>query len=297
MTARLIDGRALAEKIIKDLEPRIARLKAQNRLPHLVSIQVGDNPASRVYIRNQQKSCQEVGLRYTLVELPAETTQAEVAAKIDAFNADRSASGIILQMPVPKGLDGRLLQWRIAPEKDVEGVNPANMGYVVYGQPRLAPCTAMAVYELIKFSGTQVKGAEICLVGHSDIVGKPATLLLLSDFGTTTTCHIETRDVKAHSRLADILVVAVGKAGLITADMIKPGATVIDVGINRVDAKDKDGKPVLDDSGKPKKKTVGDVDFEPALQVAGAITPVPGGVGQVTTAILIRNTVLAAEMQ
>ena len=297
MTARIIDGQALATTIIRELEPQIAELKAKDRAPHLVAVQVGENAASRVYVRNQEKCCQEVGISYTLLELPPEMTAQTLTARIEQLNADPKVTGIILQMPLPPGLNAREMQWRIAPQKDVEGMNPANMGYVVYGRPRLAPCTAMAVYELVKFSGVEIKGAEVCLVGHSEIVGKPATMLLLDAFATTTTCHIATRDLKSHSKLADILIVAVGKAGLIRADMIKPGATVIDVGINRVNVLDAAGQPVLDDKGKQKKKTVGDVDFAPACEVAGAITPVPGGVGQVTTAILLRNTVHAAQMQ
>jgi methylenetetrahydrofolate dehydrogenase (NADP+)/methenyltetrahydrofolate cyclohydrolase len=297
MAAKIIDGQALANTIIKELGPQIAELKAGGRAPHLVAVQVGENAASRVYVRNQEKCCQEAGVSYALLELPAETTTEALTARIEQLNADPKVTGIILQMPLPQGINAREMQWKIAPHKDVEGMNPANMGYVVYGRPRLAPCTAMAVFELVKFSGAEIKGAEVCLVGHSEIVGKPATMLLLDAFGTTTTCHIATRDVKSHTKLADILIVAVGKAGLIKADMIKPGATVIDVGINRVNVVDAAGQPVLDDKGKPKKKTVGDVEFEAACQVAGAITPVPGGVGQVTTAILLRNTVTAAQLQ
>lgn len=299
MAAEIIDGRACAENIYADLKPRVDRLRQAGLDPQLVGIQVGENAASEVYVRNQQKQCHAVGLRYTPWLLDPASTQAEVLNWIDSLNHEADVTGIILQMPLPHGLDARTIQWRIDPLKDVEGVNPANMGYIVYGQPRhaLAPCTAMAVWELIRFAGVKVAGREVCVVGHSNIVGKPATLLLLNEFGTTTTCHVETQNLKAHTVQADILVVAVGKPRLITADMIKPGATVIDVGINRIFVVDEHGRQVLNKRGKPKKRSVGDVDFDAAVQVAGAITPVPGGVGPVTTAMLLRNTVLAAELQ
>ncbi len=297
MPAQIIDGRIISQQIIADLKPQVQALQEQRCRAHLVAVQVGDNPASRLYLKSQQREAELAGVSYELKQLPQQASEDDVAELIDDLNGDVGVSGIILQMPLPAGLDPRRLQWRIDPLKDVEGVNPTNMGMVVYGQARLAPCTAMAVYELVKYACGDVRGAEICIVGHSDIVGKPAMLLLLADFGTTTTCHVATRDLAAHTRRADVLVVAVGKPGLIRGDMIKPGAVVIDVGINREPVLDDEGRPVLNDKGRPKMRTVGDVVFDQAVQVAGAITPVPGGVGQVTTAILLRNTVQAAEWQ
>ena len=297
MAARIIDGRVLSGRIIESLKPQVEALAQKDRPVYLVAVQVGDNASSRLYVKSQQREAQRVGITYELKELPADASEKDVSEVIDELNADERVTGIILQMPLPDHLDARRLQWRIDALKDVEGVNPANMGMVVYGQPRMAPCTAMAVYELVKDACGDIRGAEVCVVGHSAIVGKPAMLLLLSDYGTTTTCHIATRNLAEHTRRADILVIAVGKAGLVTGDMIRPGATVIDVGINRVEMVDGDGRPVLNGKGRPKMQTVGDVVFEEAVEVAGAVTPVPGGVGQVTTAILLRNTVVAAGLQ
>lgn len=297
MPARIIDGRVLSGRIIEALRSEIEQLAEQGCEIRLVAVQVGDNPSSRLYLKSQQREARHLGIAYELRQLPAYATEDDVAELIDMLNDDKRVSGIILQMPLPERMNARRLQWRIDRLKDVEGVNPANMGMVVYGQPQLAPCTAMAVYELVKDCHGDIRGAEICIVGHSAIVGKPAMLLLLSDLGTTTTCHIGTRNLAEHTRRADILVVAVGKPGLITGKMIRPGATVIDVGINRVPMLDQAGQPVLNERGRPRCRTVGDVLFDEAAEVAGAITPVPGGVGQVTTAILLRNTVQAARWQ
>jgi methylenetetrahydrofolate dehydrogenase (NADP+)/methenyltetrahydrofolate cyclohydrolase len=297
MSAQIIDGEAIAGKIKEQLKAQVADLTAKGNAPHLLALMVGDNPATRIYSKSQRKSCEEVGIRYTLEQLPDDTTGQGLEDRIKELNDDASVNGILLQMPLPKGVDARKLQAMIIPGKDVEGMNPANMGMVVYGRPRLAPCTAMGAVELIKATGVELEGKEVTVVGHSEIVGKPVSLLLLDQFCTTTVCHIATRDLAYHTRNAEILVVAVGKAGLIRGDMIRPGAVVIDVGINRVPLKDENGNPVLTGKGKPKKVTVGDVVFDEAKEVASHITPVPGGVGPMTVAILLRNTVEGTKMQ
>ena len=299
MPAKLIDGEALAARIKADLAPKIQAFKARTGAPpKLASILVGDNPGGKVYTRSQAKSCQDAGIAYDLVELPNDTTAATLAAKIDALGADPLVHGILLQMPLPQGVNARDMAERIPASKDVEGITAANLGRLFfYDGADLVPCTAAAAYELIRFTLGDIKGYECVVVGHSPIVGKPVACLLVNDLATCTICHIGTRDLAAHTLGAEILVVAAGKAGLVTGKHIRPGATVIDVGINRVPVLDAKGQPVLDEKGNKKMKTDGDVDFESASPVAGAITPVPGGVGPVTVAILLRNTVRAAESQ
>jgi methylenetetrahydrofolate dehydrogenase (NADP+)/methenyltetrahydrofolate cyclohydrolase len=297
MSAKLIDGEALAAQIRQDLAPEIEAIRSKTGSPpRLASILVGDNPGARVYTRSQARSCEEAGLAYWLVEMPADASAQALAARIDALGADPSVHGILLQMPLPEGVNARDMAERIPRAKDVEGITAANLGRLLfYEGAELVPCTAAAAYELIKFAGCQIKGAECVVVGHSPIVGKPVVCLITNDLGTCTCCHIGTRDLKAHTTKAEVLVVAAGKAGLVTGEHIRPGATVIDVGINRVPVLDEGGRPVLDEKGRKKMKTVGDVDFESAKEVAGAITPVPGGVGPVTVAMLLRNTVRAAK--
>ena len=296
MPATLIDGEALAARIKADLAKDIAAIKAKTGAPpRLASVLASDNPGAKVYTRSQAKSCEEAGIAYDLVELPPDSTAAALAAKIDALGRDAAVHGILLQMPLPQGVNARDLAERIPASKDVEGITAANLGRLFfYEGAELVPCTAAAAYELIKFAGCTIKGAECVVVGHSPIVGKPVACLIVNDLGTCTVCHIGTRDLKAHTTKAEILVVAAGKAGLVRGEHIRPGATVIDVGINRVPVLDDKGQPVVDEKGKKKMKTVGDVEFESAVKVAGAITPVPGGVGPVTVAILLRNTVRAA---
>lgn len=328
MPAGIIDGKQIADGIIEGLKAEIAELKTKGKVVHLHAVQVGENPASRVYIRNQQKSCEEIGIQYSLDELPADTTQEGLHQHIQKLNADPDTTGIILQMPVPPGLSARLAQRMITPEKDVEGMNPANMGNLVYGEAKPGPCTAVAVGELLRSTGQELEGKEVTVVGHSEIVGKPLALLMLANNATTRVCHIFTKDLSLHTRTAEVLIVAAGKsqaiwaryrsqkkkhdadpAGvpkpelpdlsyLISADMIKPGAVVIDVAINRIPvALDSDGNPELNEKGRPRMKTVGDVDFEAAREVASLITPVPGGVGPMTVAMLLSNTVETARAQ
>lgn len=298
MPAQLLDGEALAVKIKEDLKAEIESLKKSGAAPHLVAVQVGENPASRVYVNQQKKACEAMGVSYDLKELPADTTQEKLAEFIEGLNKDTSVTGIILQMPLPTHLDARSVQVQISPDKDVEGMHPVNMGRLVYGSARVAPPTALGAVELLKSSGVDLKGKEVVIVGHSEIVGKPIALLMLQsqlESATPTVCHIATRDLAFHTKRADVILVAVGKPNLIRGDMIKQGAIVIDIGINRVPVLDKDGKPVLNEKGKPKKKTVGDVEFEKAKGVCSYISPVPGGVGPLTVTMLIRNTVSCAQ--
>ena len=304
MSAKLLEGKPIAERIRAGVASEVEALKAKGVTPKLVAILAGDNPGAKFYAGAQEKACQAVGLEYELQQLPADTTQADLEAAIAKLNSEAAVHGLLLLMPVPKGLNEATAQAMIDPRKDVDGVSPANLGRLVLGQPRLAPCTAMSVIELLRSSGVDAYGKEAVVVGSSEIVGKPVALLLVDKYitadadgktdklagATVTLCHIGTSergDLAAHTRRADILVTAVGvKPGLISGDMVKPGAIVIDVATIRV--KDKE-------SGKT--KTYGDVDFEAAQEKAAAITPVPGGVGVVTTALLLRNTVDAAKWQ
>ncbi len=297
MTAKLLAGQPLADKIQGQVKTDVAELAAKGVAPRLVAVMVGDNPGAKVYAGQQKRSCEAVGIDYMLDQCPNDSTEEQLAKHIDDLNNDEDVSAIILLMPVPEGIDSKKIQQTISPSKDVEGMHPRNMGQLVYGKPSVAPCTAEAAFELLLSTGVELKGKEVVVVGHSDIVGKPLTLLLLASLReapTPTVCHIATQDLAFHTGRADILFVAAGKAGLITGDMVKEGAIVIDIGINRVNVLDDKGEPVLNDKGRPKKKTVGDVMFEEACQKASLVTPVPGGVGLVTTAMLLRNTVKAA---
>jgi len=304
MSATLLEGKPIAEAIRAKLQADVQALKAKGITPKLVAVLAGENPGAKFYAGAQEKACAEVGIAYELQQLPDTITQADLDGAIQKLNGDPTVHGILLLMPVPKGLNGPKAQALIAIRKDVDGVSPANLGNVVLGQPRLAPCTAMSVIELVRASGVDAYGKEVVVVGSSEIVGKPVALLLVDKYITTdaagrtdklagatvTICHIGTSqkgDLGAHTRRADILVSAVGvKPGLITGDMLKPGAIVVDVATIRV----KD-----EDTGKM--KTYGDVDAEAAKEIVAQITPVPGGVGVVTTAILLRNTVEAVRWQ
>ncbi|MCX5655235.1 MAG: bifunctional 5,10-methylenetetrahydrofolate dehydrogenase/5,10-methenyltetrahydrofolate cyclohydrolase [Planctomycetota bacterium] len=324
MPARLIDGEAVAAKMNQETAATVAELAAAGRRPHLVAVQVGENPASKIYTNQQAKNCETVGIEYELLNLPAETTQADLIAKIESLNADPRVTGLILQMPLPPQIDARVIQVRISPDKDVEGMHPQNMGRLFYGGGTVAPCTPMAAVELLRSVQADLAGKEVVVVGHSEIVGKPIAAILLQSLSaspTVTVCHVATKDLASHTRRAEILFVATGVSQarwmgyqrlkkacenpalanlgpLVKADMLRPGAIVIDVAINRIPkALDANGDAIKNEKGKPDMKTVGDVDFEAALQVAGAITPVPGGVGPVTVAMLLRNTVRAAKAQ
>jgi methylenetetrahydrofolate dehydrogenase (NADP+)/methenyltetrahydrofolate cyclohydrolase len=284
MPATLIDGVAFANQIKQDVAARVSALKAAGKPVHLVALLVGATPGAELYARRQGEGCRALGIDYTLLTLPEQTTQKQLKQEIRRLNADASVTGIMMHLPLPEHLDTARLQYEIDVVKDVEGVNPANIGYVVYKHTLIAPCTALAAVELVKSTGVPLRGAEAVVVGASVIVGKPVALLLTEQEATVTLCHIATRDLKEHTRRADVVVVAAGKAGLITAEHLKPGAVVVDVGINRVTLPD------------GTKKTVGDVDFESAREVAGWLTPVPGGVGPVTVAMLLRNSLRSAEL-
>ncbi len=298
----LLEGKPIAEAIREQVKSDVEALAGKGVKVKLVAVLAGDNPGAKFYAGAQQKACEEVGIAYELQQLPAEITQEELAAAIQALNTDAAVHGIILLMPVPKGVNPQALQAMICPKKDVDGVSPTNLGKVVLGQPTLAPCTAMSVIELVRSTGVDMYGKEVVVVGSSEIVGKPAALLLMDKYITTdaegktdklagatvTVCHIGTSqrgDLAAHTKRADVLVTAVGaKPGLISGDMLKEGSIVIDVATIRVK-----------DPETGKTSTFGDVDFESAKDKVAMITPVPGGVGVVTTALLLRNTVIAAK--
>lgn len=285
MQGRVLDGKAISARIFGEVADAVNTLASRGRRPKLAAVVAGDASASAVYARSQQRHCEEVGIEYELLRLGNDVTQDKLCAHIRELNKDASVTGVMLLMPVPEGINASAAQYCIDPYKDVEGVNPANVGFVFYKQPILAPCAALAVVELIHESGRTVRGAEAVVVGQGSVVGRPITMFLSHEMATVTGCHIATKNLKDHTRRADILVVAVGKAGLIGAEHIKPGALVIDVGVNRVP------KP---DGGT---RLVGDVRFDEVAEVAGVITPVPGGVGPVTVALLLRNTVEAAHKQ
>lgn len=275
--ATLLEGKPVAEKIKAAIAVEVAALKTKaGRSPKLVALQIGENASSAVYVKAQKKVAESLGIEYELKVLPETTTQKDAEAVITALNNDTATSAVILQLPVPKAIDGKKLVNLITPDKDVEGMHPANLGKILLGTASVGPCTAMAVMELLEASGAKLYGKEAVIVGHSDIVGKPLALMLLNKFVTTTVCHIATGErgvLPDHVKRAEILVVAVGRAGIVAGEWVKEGAIVIDVGINKVG-----------------EKIVGDVAFEGASQRASYITPVPGGVGPLTTTILMRNT-------
>jgi len=322
VAAKIIDGEAVAEEIKKRVAADAAALAKAGRKPHLVAIQVGENPASKIYTNMQAKACESVGIAYELLNLPAEMSQDDLLGKIGQLNADEKVTGMILQMPVPAQIDARKVQVAIAPAKDVEGMHPENMGRLFYGGGVVASCTPMAAVELLKRACPDLAGKETVVVGHSEIVGKPIAMILLQSLNespTVSVCHVATKDLAAHTRSAEVLIVATGvsqarwlsysrrkKAGeevklpdlspLIKADMLKAGAIVIDVAINRIPKGfDEAGEPLKNEKGKRAMKTVGDVDFEAAKEKVAAITPVPGGVGPVTVAMLLANTVACAK--
>lgn len=278
MSARIIDGKAVAARICEELKAKVAALTAAGKQPGLAVIIVGNNPASRVYVNNKKKKCAELGIYSEEHALAESVTEAELLGLIDRLNRDPKIHGILVQLPLPEHLNEQLILDRISPAKDVDGFHPVNVGRMLIGLPGFLPCTPAGVMELIKETGINIAGKECVVVGRSNIVGKPQGILLLREHGTVTICHSRTKDLGEVCRRADILVVAVGKAELITGEMVKPGAVVIDVGMNRNEAG----------------KLVGDVQFDSVAQVAGWITPVPGGVGPMTIAMLMRNTVESA---
>lgn len=279
MSAQLIDGTALAARMRTELKVRVARLSAQGRAPGLAVILVGDNPASRIYVRNKVKACAETGIRSELYEMPADTSEAQVLERIRELNANPGIHGILVQLPLPKQVrEDRVLD-TLAVEKDVDGFHVQSLGSLVVGKPGFAPCTPAGCMAMLDAIGVALEGREAVVVGRSNIVGKPMALMLLQRSATVTICTSKTRDLAVHTRRAEVLVVATGRPRLVGADMIRPGAVVIDVGMNRL----------------PDGKLCGDVDFAGASRTAAWITPVPGGVGPMTITMLLSNTVLAAE--
>lgn len=278
MSAKIIDGKALAAEVRKDLAGKVAKVKEKEGwVPGLAVVLVGQDPASQVYVRNKHRACEQVGIYSEVHRLPADAAHNDVLDLIGKLNADDKIHGILVQLPVPDQIDDSEVLRAIDPSKDVDGFHPVSMGDLLAGQSHMVPCTPLGVMRMLDAYGVELKGREAVVVGRSTIVGKPQALLLLERHATVSICHSRTRDLKAHTSRADVLVAAVGRPAMITGDMIKPGATVIDVGINRVD-----------------NKLVGDVEFESALEVAGHITPVPGGVGPMTIAMLLDNTLRAA---
>ncbi len=290
MTAQLIKGAEVAAQIREELKKEIAELKAKhNVVPGLVTVLVGADPASQVYVGAKEKTSKELGIYSERYDLPEKTTQQELLKLIDKLNKDPKINGILVQLPLPKHLNEEEVLYTIDPKKDVDGFHPVNVGKLMIGEPDYMPCTPAGIQQLLIRSGTQIEGAEVVVVGRSNIVGKPIANILLQKApganATVTVCHTKTRDMAFHTKRADILIVAAGKPKYITADMVKEGVVVIDVGVNEI-GKTADGKRIL----------CGDVDFETVKEKAKAITPVPGGVGPMTITMLMMNTVRAAKL-
>ena len=278
--AKIIDGKAISAQIREEIAEKVKLYNEKTGLrPGLAVIIVGENPASQVYVRNKKKACEQVGFNSWVYEMPESTTQDELNALIDKLNGDHGVHGILVQLPLPKHLDEEEVILRIKPEKDVDAFHPYNVGRITIGDPKFLPCTPAGIMELLHRSNIEISGKECVVIGRSNIVGKPMALLLLAENGTVTVCHSKTKDLKEVCRRADILVVAIGRADFITADMVKEGTVVIDVGMNR----------------NAEGKLTGDVDFASVSEVASYITPVPGGVGPMTITMLLQNTLTAAE--
>ena len=279
MTAQLIDGNALSRQLRAQVSERVVALKARGVTPGLAVVLVGDNPASQVYVRNKVKACEDTGMHSVLEKYDASMTEAELLARVDALNNDPSIHGILVQLPLPAHIDAHKVIEAISPAKDVDGFHVASAGALMVGQPGFWPCTPYGCMKMLESIGYNLKGKHAVVIGRSNIVGKPMALMLLQQNATVTICHSATADLKAMTLQADVIVAAVGKRNVLTADMVKPGAVVIDVGMNR------------NDEG----KLCGDVDFDGVKEVAGWITPVPGGVGPMTITMLMVNTLESAE--
>jgi methylenetetrahydrofolate dehydrogenase (NADP+)/methenyltetrahydrofolate cyclohydrolase len=286
LPAEIIDGRAVAQKVRARVAVEVAELTSRGVQPGLAAVLVGTNPASEVYVRAKGEACEEAGMHSLTLTLPEDLSQEELLDYVETLNSDDSIHGILVQMPLPRHIDTEVVIRAIKPEKDVDGFHPVNVGKLVLGDgDGFVPCTPAGVLVLLREAGIKVRGCECVIVGRSNIVGKPLAVLMLAANATVTTCHSQTADLGSHTRRADILIAATGKARLITGDMVKMGAVVIDIGINRI----------ADKSTKTGWRLVGDVDFEAAREVASFITPVPGGVGPMTIAMLLENTLRAAQ--
>lgn len=285
MSAEIIDGKALAATFRGQIAEQVSQLKTEkNVVPHLTAVLVGDDPASAVYVRNKQRACEKSGIQSTLKRLSADTTEAELISIVESLNADSGVHGILVQLPLPKHINETAILDVVNPLKDVDAFHPENVGLIVQGRPRYLPCTPYGIQQMILSTKMETAGKHAVVLGRSEIVGKPMAMLLVQRGpgadATVTICHSRTRNLKEIVKTADIIIAAIGKPEFVTADMVKPGAVVIDVGINRVDD-----------------RLVGDVDFEGVKEVASAITPVPGGVGPMTIAMLLKNTLTAARIQ
>lgn len=301
MSAQSIDGNRIRDEILKESKGRVERLAAARRPPGLAVILVGDDPASHIYVRNKIKTCEELGIRSERLTPPPTITTGELIAAVEGLNRREEIDGILVQMPLPRQIDSKSVLTAIAPEKDVDGLHPVSVGNLVTNRPGLRPCTPLGVIEILRRNRVPIAGARAVVVGRSDLVGKPVAFLLLHEHATVTMCHSRTADLPGVCRQADILVAAMGKAAMITADYIKPGATVIDVGINRISDR---GQAEAIFARRPERLTafqqkgsllVGDVHPVDVAECAGLYTPVPGGVGPLTIAMLMSNTIDAAE--
>jgi len=294
-TAKRIDGNDISDRIMAEARGELNAMD-RDRSPLLTSILVGENPPARAYMDQQARAAENTGIRYRDLFLPGDMSEEALLTQIRDLNEDEDVDGILLQVPTPEQIDTKTVQQAISWDKDVEGVHPTNMGNLVFGRYRIAPCTALATRRVLDEIDMDVEGKEVTVIGHSEIVGKPIALMLLSYPATTTVCHIATRDLTRHTRDADIVITAVGEPGFLTGDMLKEGAVIIDIGISAVMEEDEEGNPITDDKGNPQKTLVGDLDVESARDKAAWITPVPGGVGPITVAMLMKNTVTCAQM-
>jgi len=303
VSARILDGNKIRDEIKAELAVQINELKAAGITPGLAAILVGENPASQIYVRSKVKTCESLGLHSEKIELPAETTTEELLAVIEKLNRREDIDGILIQLPLPAQIDTKRVLMAVDPAKDVDGFHPVNVGHLVSGRPGLVPCTPAGIIEILLRGQIPIKGARAVVIGRSDIVGKPVAILLMHHHATVTICHSRTRDLPAVAREGDIVVAAMGKPAFVTGDFIKPGATVIDVGINRLTTPEEVRRIYHDPTGplqqlKAKGQVlVGDVQPEDVVEKAGAYTPVPGGVGPLTIAMLMVNTVLAARLR
>lgn len=279
--AQIIDGKKISAEIRQEIAGEVSRMKEEGIVPGLAVIIVGEDPASQIYVRNKGRACEEVGIHSEIIRLPEQTAEEELLCRIAELNARDDIHGILVQLPLPRHIDEEAVIAAISPDKDVDAFSEINVGKIMIGNYRFLPCTPAGVMELLKRSGIETEGKRAVVVGRSNIVGKPQAMLLLHANATVTICHSRTRELAKICREADILVVAIGKANFITAEMVKPGAAVIDVGMNRL----------------PDGKLAGDVDFAGVSEVAGYLTPVPGGVGPMTITMLLKNTVTAAKLK
>ena len=303
MAARILDGNRIRDEIKRELEGEIRELKAAGITPGLAAVLVGENPASQIYVRSKVKTCESLGLYSEKIEWPADTTTERLLDLVQDLNSREEIDGILIQLPLPPQVDSQRVLESVDPAKDVDGFHPVSVGNLVRNRPGLVPCTPAGIIEILRRSGIAMKGARAVVIGRSDIVGKPVAMLLLHNHATVTMCHSRTRDLPAVAREGDILVAAMGRPAFVTGDFIKPGAAVVDVGINRLTSEEEIRK-IYHDPAEPLKKLaekgsvlVGDVQPENARELAGAFTPVPGGVGPLTIAMLMSNTVKAAKLR